>query len=65
MTMNKIQKSYTRLFSNKLFRSLLKVSATNHVFLKTFDSQLPYIEVWFTDQNSQPLEVEDLSLVIK
>ena len=29
------------------------------MFLKPFDSEFPYIEVWFTDQNSKPLEIED------
>ena len=29
------------------------------MFLKTFDSEFSYIEVWFTDQNSKPLEIED------
>ena len=29
------------------------------MFLKTFDSKFSYIEVWFTDQNSNPLEIED------
>ena len=28
-------------------------------FLKTFDSAFSYIEVWFTGQNSNPLEIED------
>ena len=28
-------------------------------FLKTFNSEFPYIEVWFTDQSSRPLETED------
>ena len=35
--------------------------------LKTFDSVFSYIEVWFTDQNSKPLEIEDkinINLVI-
>ena len=27
--------------------------------LKTFDSEFSFIEVWFTDQNSNPLEIED------
>ena len=27
-------------------------------FLKTFDSEFPYIEVWFTDQISKPLVIE-------
>ena len=29
------------------------------MFLKTFDSEFLHIEVWFTDQNSKPLEIED------
>ena len=44
---------------NKPFGSLLEISATNHIFLKTFNSEYDEIKVWFTDQNSQPLEVED------
>ena len=43
---------------NKPFGSLLEISPKNRIFLKTFDSDFPYIEVWFTDQNSQPLEIE-------
>ena len=43
---------------NKPFGSLLKTSPTNHIFLKTFNSEYPNIKVWFTDQNSQPLEIE-------
>ena len=53
---------------NKLFGSLLEISPTNHIFLKTFNSECDGIKVWFTDQNSQPLEVEDrinLTMVIK
>ena len=41
---------------NKPFGSLLEISPTNHIFLKTFNSEFRDIEVWFTDQNSQPLE---------
>ena len=54
--------------SNKPFGSLLEISPTNHIFLKTFNSEFQTIEVWFTDQNSQSLEIEDkitLTLVIK
>ena len=42
---------------NKALASLLEISPTNHVFLKTFNSEFQDIEVWFTDQNSQPLEI--------
>ena len=44
---------------SKPFGSLLEISPTNHIFLKTFNSEYNEIEVWFTDQNSQPLEIED------
>ena len=53
---------------NKPFDSLLEISPANHIFLKIFNSEFQTIKVWFTDQNSQPLEIEDrinLTLVIK
>ena len=56
------------LVTNKTFGSLLQISPTNFIFLKTFNSEFWYIEVWFTNQSSQPLEIEDkisLTLVIK
>ena len=53
---------------NKPFGSLLEISPTNHLFLKTFNSEYNEIIVWFTDQNSQPLEIEDrinITMVVK
>ena len=53
---------------NKAFGSLLEISPTNHVFLKTFNSEFQEIKIWFTDQTSKPLEVEDrtnVTLIIK
>ena len=53
--------------SNKSFVQLLDISSKNFIFLKTFNSEFSYIEVWFTDQNSKPLEIENktnISLVI-
>ena len=38
---------------NKPFGSLLEISLTNHIFLKTFNSEYDELIVWFTDQNSQ------------
>ena len=43
---------------NKPFGNLLEISPTNHIFLKTFNAKYQNIEVWFTDQNSQSLEIE-------
>ena len=53
---------------NKTFGSLLEISPTNHVFLKTFNSEFQEIKIWFTHQTSTPLEVEDrinVTLIIK
>ena len=53
---------------NKPFGSLLEISPTNHIFLKAFNSEFQEIIIWFTDQNSKTLEVEDrinLTLIIK
>ena len=53
---------------NKPFGSLLEISPTNHILLKTFNSEYNEIKVGFIDQNSQPLEIEDrinLTMVIK
>ena len=53
---------------NNPFGTLLEISSTNHIFLKTFNSEYDEIKVWFTDQNSQPLEMEyriNLTMMIK
>ena len=53
---------------SKPFGSLLEISPTNHIFLKTFNSEYNEIKLWFTDQNSQILEIEErinLTMVIK
>ena len=53
---------------NKWFGQLLDIYPKNFIFFKKFNSEFLYIEVWFTDQNSKPLEIEDkinITLVIK
>ena len=53
---------------SKPFGSLLEIYPANHIFLKTLNSEYDEIKVWFTDQNSQLLEIEDklyLTMVIK
>ena len=52
---------------NKSFGQLLDIPPKNYIFSKTFHSEFSYIEVWFTDQNSKRLEIEDkinITLVI-
>ena len=66
---------------SKTFGSLLEISLTNQVFLKTFNSEFHEVKIWFTfnsefhevkiwftDQTSKPLELEDkinITLIIK
>ena len=53
---------------NETFGNLLEISPPNNVFLETFNSEFQEIKVWFTDQTSQPLEVENninVTLIIK
>ena len=53
---------------SKPFGSLLEIYPANHIFLKTLNSEYDEIKVWFTDQNSQLLEIDDrinLNMVIK
>ena len=40
-------------FPNKLFGQLLNISPTSVIFLKTFNSEFSYIELWFL------LDIED------
>ena len=43
--------------SNKSFAQLLDISSKSFIVLKDFNSEFPYIEVWFTDQNSKPVDI--------
>ena len=38
-----------RFVPNKPFGSLLEISPSNHIFLKTFNSEFQEIKVWFTN----------------
>ena len=51
---------------NKLFGQLLDILPKNVISSKAFDSEFSYIEVWFTHQNTKPIEIEDkiITLVI-
>ena len=52
---------------NKSFYQVLDISPKIFMFLKIVNSEFSYIEVWFTDQNSKPLEIKgkiNITLVI-
>ena len=50
--------------SKKTFGQLLDASHKNFILKKAFDSEFSYIEVWFADQNSKPLETKDKTSII-
>ena len=53
---------------DKTFGSLLSIQPSDFVWLKTFKTEFLYIEVWFMDQDSKPLEIEDnihITMVIR
>ena len=58
MIINNSRVLYT-FVQNKPFGQSLEISPTNFIFLKTLNSEFQTVEVWFTYQNSQPLELED------
>ena len=52
---------------NISFGNFLDISPENVIFPKAFDSKFSYVGVWFTDQNSNPLEIDykiNVTLVI-
>ena len=44
---------------NTSFGQLLDISPKKFISFKTFDSEWSYIELWSTNQNYKPLEIED------
>ena len=54
-----IQYFFFTFVPNKSLCRLLEVSPKHFLFSKTFNSALLHNEVWFTDQNSEPLEIDD------
>ena len=52
---------------NKEFGQLINVSPHSLTMMNTVNTEFSYVEVWFTDQVSKALEIEDnvnLTLII-
>ena len=59
---NGYQKASKELFTfvpNKQFGQLITISSHLLTRLKTTSAEFQFIELWFTDQNNRPLEIED------
>ena len=44
---------------NKPFSQLITITPHSPTILKTTNAEFSFIEIWFTDQNNRPLEIED------
>ena len=45
--------------SNGQFGQLITITPNTPNMLKTTNAEFSFIEIWFTDQNNRPLEIED------
>ena len=67
---NSYQQASKVLFTfvpNKKYGRLITVSPETLIMLKTVNTEFSFIEIWFTDQNNRPLEIEDsvnISLIV-
>ena len=48
-----------KLLENTKSKITKNENGKNFIFLKTFNSEFSYIELWFADQNPKPIETED------
>ena len=66
-TMKQTPKVLFTFVPNKQFEQLINIAPHSLTMLGTTNTEFSFIEVWFTDQNSEPLEIEDnvnLTLII-
>ena len=67
---NSYQQASRALFPfvpNKQYGQIISISPNSLIFLKTMNAEFSEIEIWFTDQNNNALEIEDnfnISLII-
>ena len=59
---NNYQQASKVLFTfvpNKKYGQLITVTPETLIMLKTVNNEFSFIEIWFTDQDNRPLEIED------
>ena len=67
---NSYQQASKVLFTfvpNKKYGQLITVSPETLIILKTVNTEFSFIEIWFTDRDNRPLEIEDsvnISLIV-
>ena len=67
---NSYQQASKVLFTfvpNKKYGQLITISPETLIMLKTVNTEFSFIEIWFTDRDNRPLEIEDsvnISLIV-
>ena len=64
---NSYQQASKILFTfvpNKQSRQLFTISSHLLTMLKTINAEFQSIQLWFTDQNDRPFEIEDITLIL-
>ena len=59
---NNYQQASKVLFTfvqNKQFGQLITITSHSVTMLKITNAEFSFIDIWFTDQNNRPLEIED------
>ena len=54
-----------RFVPNKQFGQLINISQHSLTMMNTVNTEFSFVEVWFTDQTSKALEIEDLDNMLK
>ena len=55
---NAVNRSFT-FVPNKQFGQLITITPHSPTMVKTTNAEFSFIEIWITDQNNRPLEIED------
>ena len=64
---NNYQQASKALFTfvpNKQFGQLINIAPHTLTMLNTTNTEFSFVEVWFTDQNSKQLEIEDNDMTL-
>ena len=68
---NSYQQASKALFTfvpNKKYGQLITISPEALIMLKTVNTEFSFIEIWFTDEDNRPLEIQDsvnISLIVR
>ena len=55
-----VSKALFTFVPNKQFGQLINIPSHSLTMLSATNTEFSCIEIWFTDQNSEPLEIEDI-----